>query len=145
MKVVHRLSITTPLPDKRLMPNNAPGTHTGIYAKRAKKNALKKAAHACALVAAQDAGLSLRGEGGTIRINHKPWKKVRVRWAWIGKTKNVFRIDYDNAIAAIKGALDGFTDAGVWEDDNGVDIGKPTFAVDKARPRLEFVIERDEG
>lgn len=72
------------------------------------------------------------------------WEKAELRIRWFGRTRNVLRMDRDNAIATLKAAFDGLTDAGIWHDDHAASIAadQPTFAVDRDEPRVELEVRR---
>lgn len=67
------------------------------------------------------------------------WERARVMLRWFAKDSH--RIpDIDNAIASIKGALDGMTDAGVMLNDRGIEGIDVWRVVDKAKPRVEITV-----
>lgn len=78
-----------------------------------------------------------------------PGPRVRVVVVVRGRTNR--RVDPANAYPTIKAAIDGMTDAGVWEDDDrthvvGPDMrwGEPVKGLRPGWHRLEFTLERDD-
>jgi Holliday junction resolvase RusA-like endonuclease len=119
------ITVVLPLPPAELKPNARP--HYMAKAKRTKQyRAFAWAAGRCA-------------SGPRVKM----WKAARVSIRWYSKTKR--RPDADNALASLKAAFDGFTDAGVWADDRNTSFDPIVFAVDKAQPRVEFVISEVVG
>lgn len=57
---------------------------------------------------------------------------------WYHKT-NRFP-DRDNIIGSLKSAFDGFTDAQLWDDDNGITFLPVVREKDKDRPRVELLL-----
>lgn len=51
--------------------------------------------------------------------------------------------DGDNILASLKSAFDGFTDAGIWEDDRIVFYFPVARSCDKDEPRVEITIHED--
>ena len=49
-------------------------------------------------------------------------------------------MDADNALASLKAAFDGFTDAGIWTDDRDVTFLPVRQAKDASNPRVEITI-----
>lgn len=62
------------------------------------------------------------------------WKRATVRIVWHHKT--IRYPDRDNAIASLKAAFDGLTDAGLFDDDRGLTQEPPTFFCDPEKPRV---------
>ena len=50
--------------------------------------------------------------------------------------------DRDNFVGALKGAVDGFKDAGLLLDDNGVQWGTVDIVYGESDPRVELVVTR---
>jgi len=117
------ITVEVPIPPKALHPNSR--THW-----RAKMAPKKKYRDTCAIL-----GLE------ATKSNRPQWPTAKVRIRWRGKSHQTKRMDQDNAIAALKAAFDGLTDAGVWKDDKGVSVVEVTFSVDAADPRVEIICE----
>lgn len=115
------IRVTLPIPPKPLHPNARPHYMTKARAAKAYRAEAQWEAF-------QECGDSV-GPG---------LKSARVQITWYSKTKR--RPDADNALASLKSAFDGFTDAGVWEDDRDTDYAPIVFAVDKLNPRVEVEI-----
>lgn len=116
------IAITIPIPNRVLSPNAR--AHWRVVAKA--KAALRMEA-CCAARNALDAC-------------YRPmWKSARVRVTWYTKTKR--RPDEDNARSSLKAAFDGLEDAYIIANDRGLSHDAMVFAVDKANPRVELVIE----
>jgi len=117
------LTVTIPIPPKELQPN-------ARVCWQAKARAVSKSrldANMCAMEASD---------------RHTPnWLHTRVLIRWFGKDKRCLKLDKDNIISATKAARDGLTDAGIWIDDNGVNITGVEIEVDKDNPRVELVCE----
>ena len=63
------------------------------------------------------------------------WKRARLTLRWFAKQDN--RIpDIDNAIASVKGAIDGLADAGVLLNDRGIEGVDVWRVTDGANPRI---------
>lgn len=122
---MNSITITLPIPPTCLNPNTA--SH---WAKKSKAKAEQRAA------AFNYATCQFRGPG-------PKWTRARVTLRWFAKDDHRTP-DIDNAIASVKGALDGMTDAGILDNDRsieGIDVWRVT---DKARPRVEVEIVRAE-
>lgn len=119
--------IVIPIPPSELLPNARP--HWAAKARAAKHS--RGAAYLCALEASG---------------NTRPmWPAAVCHIRWFARDKRGLRLDDDNVISATKPARDGLTDAGIWVDDNKVRIGKVEIGVDRERPRVELVVERENG
>lgn len=67
------------------------------------------------------------------------WKRARVTLRWIRATART--ADVQNLIAWIKPHIDGIEDAGIIENDRGLEWGAVEQTKDKANPRIEITIE----
>lgn len=124
------IAVTLQPPPKELRPN-------GRYHWAAKAKAVKSyrnAAHGAALFAMSE------------RMNAAPfhWPKANVYPTVYVKDRRGLKQDGDNVIASLKAAGDGLADAGVVANDRLFVWHAPVFAIDKANPRVELVIERIE-
>lgn len=117
------MTITLPLPHKSLSPNARVNWRT--RANESKK--LRGWAKYAALAAINE----LHGLG-------IPWKSATVKCSFFFANMN--RRDKDNFAAMCKPIWDGFTDAGLWVDDNQLTHLPAEFGIDKADPRLEVEI-----
>lgn len=72
------------------------------------------------------------------------WPSASILVRWYGATAHCLRLDADNIIGSLKGAVDGLADAGLIADDRGVTWLPPVRAVDKANPRVELVVTKTE-
>ena len=68
----------------------------------------------------------------------EPCKSAVVSIRFFHKTK-VFQ-DGDNILASLKAAWDGFTDAGLWEDDRDVAFMPIARFKDSKNPRVEVTV-----
>ncbi len=71
------------------------------------------------------------------------WECARLDVTWYGKTAQCLRLDADNIIGSLKGAIDGLVDAGLLVDDRGVSWGRPAREKDSHRPRVELKITKE--
>lgn len=78
----------------------------------------------------------------TVKDDKKKWDKASILVRWFSRTANGLRLDSDNIIGSLKGAIDGLEDAGLLLNDLGVTWLPPERAVDKANPRIELVVTR---
>lgn len=123
---MNSVSITLPIPPTCLNPNT-----TGHWSKKSAARAAQRAA------AFNYTTCQFRGPG-------PKWARARVTLRWFAKDEP--RIpDFDNAVASIKGALDGMTDAGVLVNDRGIEGIEVWRVVDKANPRVEVIVHRVES
>lgn len=114
------ITVTLPIPPRVLSPNAR--CHWRVKAKATKQYrfvAVWEACKECGLVGPR-------------------WKAARVQVRWFTKTKR--RPDADNALASLKAAFDGLTDAGVWVSDRETQYEPIVFGVDKVSPRVEVEI-----
>lgn len=113
-------------PDKRLNPNNFHGnTRRAAIARGDKK---KKARLATEMIALSE--MQVQGVNGK-------WKAATVAVTWYSPTKRF--LDRDNIRAMLKSTLDGLTRAGLWIDDNDVDIVSVDRQKDATHPRVVLV------
>lgn len=113
------------IPDSRLNPNNIRGNSR--RAAIARSDAKKKLRSSTEMIVLSEMRqVSVRGN----------WKAGIVEVTWYAKTAR--KLDRDNARSMLKGMLDGCTRAGLWGDDNDVDIVKVTRLKDAAFPRVEM-------
>ncbi len=119
------VTITLPIPARSLSPNAR--VH---WAARSKARAQQRgSAHAHARAA---------------MFLPERWPSASILVRWYGKTAQCLRLDADNIIGSLKGAVDGLADAGLIADDRGVTWLPPVRAVDKANPRVELVVTKTE-
>jgi len=116
------VNITLPLPPRCLSPNERPHFH-------AKARAAKKYRTRAKLEYMATFSASVRPRAAT----------AVVQATWFAKTR-MFP-DGDNALATLKAAFDGLTDAGLFSTDRGLTHKPVIFAVSKDRPRVELTIE----
>ena len=116
-----RLTVTLELPPQNVRPNSRPHW-------RAKAKAVQDY-RAKALAAAQEA---LGGK-------YPPYLEAAlVHIKFYNKTAR--KMDGDNIIASMKSAIDGLTDAGIFDDDREVMYLPPLREKDKDNPRIELLI-----
>lgn len=116
------MKLTFSIPPKSLAPNARVHYMT-------KASAIKKHRAAVALVA-------------RIEVHNAGWKtaeRARVRATFYFSTKR--RRDADNLLASLKAAFDGLRDAGVINDDAGLEHQPVQVAIDKQNPRVELEVE----
>lgn len=70
--------------------------------------------------------------------DHEPLEAAAVYLEYWNRTAH--RIDPDNIVAAMKSAMDGFTDAGVWVDDADTIYLPPFRSKDADHPRIMIEI-----
>lgn len=68
----------------------------------------------------------------------EPYDNAVVSIRYYNKTART--IDRDNIIASLKAAFDGFTDAGIWDDDRDSIYLPPQRFKDAEKPRVEIEI-----
>lgn len=117
------LTITLPLPDKCMSPNAR--THWWPKQKATAKH--RNASYISALVALAEVGEKA-----------PQWKSASFQATWFKRTKH--KLDQTNATGMLKAAEDGLEDAGIVENDSGVEWAPHEFKVDKADPRIELTI-----
>lgn len=121
------MTITLPIPDKKLWPNNTVAT---MGQRMAKSNATKKARQLAKLCAQSE-------------IRHRTWEWPHPLFN--GYTLAFFypdarRRDDDNAQASCKAYRDGIADA-LGVDDNTIRLAAlPTFSIDRKNPRVEITL-----
>ena len=118
------ITVTLPIPPRELSPNHTVGSRGGRLGKAAKTRHYRENARWSTLPACLGKGLF--------------WSAATVRIRWHTKTKR--RPDADNALASLKAAFDGFTDAGIWTTDRNVRYEPIDFAIDRTNPRVEITI-----
>jgi crossover junction endodeoxyribonuclease RusA len=123
------LVIVLPLPHKNLSPNAR--CHWRPKAERVKRYR-KDAAIAVQIWMSENE-----------RREKTFWRAATIQFRFLFRDKR--RRDRDNFTAAMKSALDGFTDAGVWVDDSNVTTLPTIMDVDKNDPRVECYINEVEG
>jgi crossover junction endodeoxyribonuclease RusA len=69
------------------------------------------------------------------------WTRARVVIVWYTKTDR--HPDRDNALASLKAAFDGLTDAGIITDDKELFHEPIEFRVDAKRPRVEITVTEE--
>jgi Holliday junction resolvase RusA-like endonuclease len=123
------IRIILPLPDRRLSPNNKPGTRGGRMAMSAAAKKARKAAKIVAMAAARESRHVL------------PWTRARATAVFYWRDAR--RRDILNADASLKAYFDGIVDAGVIVDDHSgvLSHGETEFRIDKEEPRVEILIE----
>ncbi len=121
------VTVTLPIPARSLSPNAR--VH---WAARSKARAGQRALAA------------MRARGAMPGPFPYRWPSASILVRWYGKTAQCLRLDADNIIGSLKGAVDGLADAGLIADDRGVTWLPPVRAVDKANPRVELVIIKTE-
>ena len=121
------ITITIPLPDRKLQPNNPPGSKHGRIA----KSVAAKKYRELTMIRTLEAGGAMRR-----------WHHAECKATFYFDTNR--RRDFRNFEYALKPAYDGLVDAGLILDDNSKVLShKPTvFAYDKANPRVVLEIER---
>lgn len=115
------VTIELPLPHKSLSPNHVIASRAGRMGKSSKTKAYRTRSRLEVLAKYSQ---SFRPQ----------WKRATVRIVWYHKT--VRFPDSDNAIASLKAAFDGLTDAGILADDRGLTQEPPTFFADPDKPRV---------
>lgn len=122
MSETRSVVVTIPVPPKECSPNSR--CHWRAKAKAVK--GMRLAAWGAARVALD-------------RCPPPSWPAAELRFTWYTRTKR--RLDADNALSCLKGAIDGLRDAGVIADDNALTIHPATFAVDRENPRVVLTLE----
>ena len=126
---MNSITVVVGIPHKILNPNNAPRTAHGIKGKDAERKRQRDSAWKCSLSA-------LDGRDAPM------WEYARVHARYYHKNKrNMGKRDADNAIASLKGAIDGIADAGIVVNDSGIRWGEVELEhVDPSFPRVELVV-----
>ncbi len=120
------MTIVLPIPNKILSPNASRMIHWNT----------KRKAIAKARFDGQMAAIAVMNELGYPRPPQ--WKKATCQMRFFFRTKA--RHDPDNCVGLTKAYRDGFTDAGVWDDDQGVMILPSEIGHDKLQPRVEIEV-----
>lgn len=126
------MTITLPLPTRNLSPNAR--CHWAVKAREVK--VYRALAHWRATKEMQRDLASRGAVFGAVLPMRLDRATVRLTFYWPDKRRR----DRDNALASMKSAMDGFTDAGVWGDDSGVTFLPIAFEVDRASPRVEVEV-----
>lgn len=116
------MTLTLPIPDKRLSPNHTVAT---IGARMAKSSATKKARQRAKLLTLSAA-----------RIPCPDFTGYSLAFFW----PDARRRDDDNAIGSIKAYKDGIADALGVDDWNLRMKEVPTFQIDRSNPRVEITL-----
>ena len=120
------ITITIPIPAKELSPN-----WRGHWATKARRKAESREA------------ASWRSKTFlAVNAERQPrWERAsaRVTFHWPDKRRR----DPDNAMASLKATWDGIADAGIVANDSGIWPERPVFAVDRANPRVEIIITKE--
>lgn len=120
------MTITLPIPDKKLWPNNTVGT---MGQRMAKSAATRKARHAAYLTTY-----------GKITDGRVTGALTFSGYTLAFFYKDARRRDDDNAQASCKAYRDGIADA-LGVDDNTLRLAAlPTFSIDRANPRVEITL-----
>lgn len=119
---VDQIKVTIPLPPKALHPNARP--HWGTKARAAAQYR-------------RDARLASLEALGRKRPR---WARATIQATFYHRTTRS-RLDGDNALAAIKAALDALQDAGVLATDRNVTHLPVVQMVDAKNPRVELMVE----
>lgn len=131
METKPTLTIELPLPPQELRPNAR--VH---WAKKARK--VKEYRNRSKWVALhqiqRDFGDLAFGDPNGDRCPPFPIEQPTVRVTMLNKTAR--KMDADNLIASMKAAMDGLTDAGVWDDDRELTILQPIRGKDATNPRI---------
>lgn len=122
------ITCTFAVPPRVLSPNARP-THWG------RKYESSKAAHRSGAMSVHDAGGTGWGVGMT---------KIYLDVKWYGKTRAVFSMDRDNALANLKKTLDGAADQ-MGCDDKSYAPRSMEFDCDPNNPRVEITFTVDYG
>jgi crossover junction endodeoxyribonuclease RusA len=118
------ITITIPIPDKRLSPN--------ARVHWAAKGRLTRLSRSGAELVAKSA---LKG------APPPKWAKCRANVTAYFRTKA--HPDPDNLIARMKSVFDGFEDAGIVADDKGLWPERPIIGKDAKNPRIEITITEE--
>lgn len=116
------ITITLAIPHRSLSPNARPHWRT-----KANHRALQRHAANVATLAA-------------LNCEWPRYRTATVQVHWFGKTAQCLRMDQDNIIGSLKGAIDGIVDGGLLFDDHGLTWKPHVVAKDAANPRVELVV-----
>jgi len=114
--------VTLPLPERNLHPNARIHHHA--------KAKITKQARLRAMLAATEA------TGG----NKWRWKTAMAEYRFHLPDKR--RHDLDGLLSACKAYQDGIVDAGVLEDDHGIEEIRLTRCIDKQNPRVTIMVKK---
>jgi crossover junction endodeoxyribonuclease RusA len=121
-----RVTITLPLPGRKLSPNARCHWAAKAIAIRSYRTNACLITH-CACVKAGVTG----------------WTSARVTIRFYFATRR--RRDKDNLLAQLKSAFDGIADSGLILNDSGLTPMPPEMLVDKLNPRVEITLEREDN
>jgi hypothetical protein len=124
------LTIELPLPPQELRPNAR--VHWAKKASKARE--YRSRARWAAFTAIGELGDVAFGNPSGDLVSPFPIEQPVVRVTMLNKTAR--KMDQDNLIASMKSAMDGLTDAGVWNDDREVTILSPIRGKDATNPRI---------
>jgi crossover junction endodeoxyribonuclease RusA len=117
------ITITLPIPDRRLSPNAR--VHWAARSKATKAARTMAFVHTCSTWGA---------------LTPRPkWPKARMRVTLYHKTKRT--PDPANFMATLKAYEDGIADAGIVANDRGLWPERPVYILDCKYPRIEITIE----
>lgn len=123
------ITITIGMPPQSLLPNRT-GWGAGAQRRASKDKRTQR------MAAAQAAWAALGRE------NAPYWKKARVTPTFWPGTVIGLRADPMNRIASLKAAIDGLEDAGIVENDRGVQWGEVKYGgIDEAFPHVDLLVE----
>lgn len=125
------ITIELPLPPQELRPNAR--VHWAKKARKVKEYR-SRAKWAALRIMQRDFGDLAFGDPNGDRCHPFPIEQPTVRVTMLNRTAR--KMDQDNLIASMKSAMDGLTDAGVWNDDREVTILSPIRGKDATNPRI---------
>lgn len=134
--LLERLVIELPMPPQILLKNRVGWGRWDQIAKSKAVKAQRQTARFLALAALAE-----------LRIAEPPmWKDVRISPAFWPASHQGLGADPMNRIGSLAGAVDGLEDAGIVENDRGVQFGKVTHpGIDSITPHVVLTIEHIEG
>jgi Holliday junction resolvase RusA-like endonuclease len=124
--LVETFTLTVAPPSKQLNPNRVRGNSK--WAAVARSGAKKRSRNMAEMIVLSE--MQAQGVKGG-------WKGATVQVTWYFPTQQF--LDKDNARAMLKGVQDGCTRAGLWIDDNDVDIVSVDRQKDANHPRVVLV------
>ena len=125
------ITIELPLPPQELRPNAR--VHWAKKARKVKEYR-SRAKWAALRIMQRDFGDLIFDDPIGDLVIPFPIEQPTVRVTMLNKTAR--KMDQDNLIASMKSAMDGLTDAGVWNDDREVTILSPIRGKDATNPRI---------